>query len=82
MTGQGDFCPVGCGRITRQGMLMCAQCWSLVPRPLQRAVYRHWAAVEAAKPLDAATMRPYRAARHAAIRAAKTHISKGIVTTP
>jgi hypothetical protein len=50
MTGQsvvlglGD-CPTGCGRSVRAGHLMCARCWSQVPRALQLRVYRTWHAL-------------------------------------
>lgn len=37
-------CPVPmCGAAVRQGHLMCRDCWSRVPRPLQAAVNQSWA---------------------------------------
>jgi hypothetical protein len=33
-------CPLGCGRVIRDGHLMCASCWRQVPPHLQTAVYR------------------------------------------
>jgi hypothetical protein len=40
----GRSCPTGCGRPVARGKLMCAPCWSEVPKPLQTDVYRTWRA--------------------------------------
>ena len=36
-------CPgPGCAREVDHSMLMCAECWRLVPKPIRRAVYVAW----------------------------------------
>lgn len=47
MTGLGAGCPVGCGRDVDPGKLMCRDCWSQVPRDVQRRVYDTWRAYRA-----------------------------------
>lgn len=44
MSPSNGTCPTGCGRSARVGHLMCGPCWSLVPKHLQRDVYRTWRA--------------------------------------
>ena len=56
-------CPTGCGRSVRAGHLMCGPCWSLVPGPIQKAVYRTWRAFNA----GTGEWEPYATAREAAI---------------
>lgn len=36
-------CPTGCGvPDVPDDRLACRQCWGLIPKPLQQAVYRNW----------------------------------------
>jgi hypothetical protein len=48
MAGLTTKCPTGCGRPVDTGKLMCASCWSKVPRNLQQKVYSTWRALRRA----------------------------------
>lgn len=61
-------CPVaGCTRLLPWSILMCRQHWALVPRPLQRQVYRAWN--------DGTPAPDYLAVRQAAVDAVDAQIT-------
>lgn len=65
----GGTCPTGCGRTPGSGKLMCAPCWSEVPRFLQREVLRTWRSYQAAHRAKKGLGTPE---DHARIREART----------
>ena len=69
-------CPTGCGAPVKKDHLMCAGCWSRVPKPLQDDVYRFYRlvmknvkALEISRSL--AWRKKYLVAANAAIAAAR-----------
>lgn len=59
-------CPTGCGRSVRDGHVMCAACWSGVPKARQSALHRAWKRWRRDLS-DAALMLEWQRARDAAI---------------
>jgi hypothetical protein len=71
-----------CDAVISRGVLMCREHWRMVPRPLQRRVWRCWRRLKVA-PHDTSyfgVLRIYRAAVDAAVESVRRHESGDLFT--